>query len=485
MIKPSYNKVTDEIIEYLKDICGDNYVISDRDSMESYTHDELSPVEVKGEYPEVVVKPNSTEQISRIMNFADENKIPVTPMGGKTGLAGGMIPVYGGIGLSLERLNEKIEVDEDNLMVEVDAGVTMNDLYEAVEKKGLTIPIHPTTGDSQVGGTIAANAGGESTLKHGVMRDYVKGLEVVLPNGEILKLGGKLLKNNTGYSLMHLLIGSEGTLAIFTKAILRLYPSSEESKFIIVPFESGQSAIKTVSEMIKKGIMPVGIEYLERETIIRGQQKVNENWPCDIGEATLMIFVSGKNEDEILDKAQEIMQICQQRGAVDAFLAFKSKEIDKILKIRAGIAEVIQEGNVTGHRSGDLVVPPSKIAEMIDRARTIFFESNLEGIFYAFGHAGDGNVHIEGKLPDEGIIDWKEVKEVRDKWIQEAINLGGDITGEHGIGLIKKAELRKSKSEEEMRLMEGIKNLFDPNNIMNPGKIVPRDDEVEDKYIKI
>ncbi len=484
MYGSEYNKVTDKIIEGLKDICGEDYVIHDKDSMESYTHDELSTAEVKGEYPEVIVKPDSTEKISQVMKLANEKKIPVTPIGGKTGLTGGMIPVYGGIGLLLERLNKKIEVDEDNLMVEVDAGVTMNELYEAVEKKGLTLPIHPTTGDSQVGGTIAANAGGEATLKHGVMRDYVKGLEVVLPNGEILKLGGKLLKNNTGYSLLHLLIGSEGTLATITKAILRLYPSSEESKFIIVPFDSGQNAIKTVSDMMKKGIMPVGIEYLEKETITHGQKKVNENWPTEIGEATLMILVSGENEDEILEQAQKIMLICQERGAGEAFLATKRQEMEKIMKIREGIAEVIQEGNVTGHRSGDLVVPPSKIPELIDKAKKIFNESKLEGTFYAFGHAGDGNVHIEGKLPEEG-VDWNEVKKVRDKWIQEAIDLGGDITGEHGIGLIKKPELRKFKSKEELRLMEGIKKLFDPNNILNPGKIVPEDEEIERRYIKI
>ncbi len=484
MGKSDYNKVSEEIIEGLQDICGEDYVISDRDSMESYTHDELSPAEVKGEYPEVIVKPDSTEKVANIMKFANENKVPVTPIGGKTGLMGGMIPVYGGIGLSLERLNEDIEVDEDNLMVEVDAGVSMNELYEAVEKKGLTLPIHPTTEDSQVGGTIAANAGGEATLKHGVMRDYVKGLEVVLPNGEILNLGGKLLKNNTGYNLMHLLIGSEGTLGIITKAILRLYPSSEESKFILVPFDSGENAINTVSEMMRKGTIPVGIEYLEEETIKRGQEKVNEKWPSEIGEATLMILVSGETEDEILEQAQNIMEICQERGALDAFLATKSQEMDKIMKIREGIAEVIQEGNVTGHRSGDLVVPPSKIPELIDKARKIFNESDLEGTFYAFGHAGDGNVHIEGNLPEEG-VDWDEVKKVRDKWIQEAIDLGGDITGEHGIGLIKKPELRKFKDKEELRLMEGIKSLFDPNNILNPGKIVPEDKEIEDKYIKI
>ncbi|MFW6375756.1 MAG: FAD-binding oxidoreductase, partial [Thermoplasmatota archaeon] len=202
MLKSSkYNKVDESIIEELKDICGSDFVITDKDLMESYTHDELSPAEVEGEYPDILVKPDSSEKISEIMKLANENLIPVTPIGGTTGLMGGMIPVYGGIGLSLERLNKTIDVDEDNLMVEVDAAVSMEKLYDAVEEKGLTLPIHPTTEDSQVGGTIAANAGGEATLKHGVMRDYVKGLEVVLPDGEMIKIGGKLLKDNTGYSL--------------------------------------------------------------------------------------------------------------------------------------------------------------------------------------------------------------------------------------------------------------------------------------------
>nr|AGF93608.1 glycolate oxidase, subunit GlcD [uncultured organism] len=479
-----YNEVDDTIIDELKNICGSDFVITDRDMMESYTHDELSPAEVEGEYPDILVKPDSSEKVSKIMKLANESLIPVTPIGGRTGLMGGMIPVYGGIGLSLERLNRTIDVDEDNLMVEVDAGVSMEKLYDAVEEKGLTLPIHPTTEDSQVGGTIAANAGGEATLKHGVMRDYVKGLEVVLPDGEIIKIGGKLLKDNTGYSLLHLMIGSEGTLGIITKAVLRLYPSSEQSKFIIVPFESGENAISTVPEIIKSGITPAGIEYLERDTILSGEEKVNESWPTEKGEATLMIIVTGEEEDEILEKAQKIMEICEEKGAIDAFLATKRKEMEKIMKIREGIAEVIQEGNVTGHRSGDLVVPPSKIPEFIKKAREIFEDSQIEGTFYAFGHAGDGNVHLEGKLPDEN-VDWEKVKELRDRWIQTAIDMGGEITGEHGIGLIKKPELRKFKSPRMIQLMESIKKSFDPNNILNPGKIVSEDEEMEDKYIKI
>ncbi len=479
-----YNEVDEEIITELKEICDPDFVITEEDLMNSYTEDELSSAEVEGEYPDVLVKPDSSEKVSKIMELADENHIPVTPIGGKTGLTGGMIPIYGGIGLSLERLDDSIDVDEDNLMVEVDAGISMERLNEKVEEKGLTLPIHPTTEDSQIGGTIATNAGGEATLKHGVMRDYVKGLEVVLPDGEIMTLGGKLLKDNTGYSLLHLIIGSEGTLGIITKAILRLYPASEESKFVILPFESGESAISAVPEILRSGITPAGIEYLENETISSGEEKVDETWPAERGEATLMIIVTGEEENEILEKAQKIVEVCQEKGALDALLATKRKEMNKIMKIREGIAEVIQEGNVTGHRSGDLVVPPSKMPEFISKARGIFEESEVEGTFYAFGHAGDGNVHIEGNLGDED-IDWEKVKELRDRWIETAMDLGGEITGEHGIGLIKKPELRKFKSDKMIQLMEGVKQTFDPNRILNPGKIISQDEDKEEDHIKI
>ncbi len=482
--RPKYNEVDEEIINELENICGSDFVITDKDLMDSYTHDELSTAEVKGKYPEVLVKPNSSEKVSKIMRLASDNLVPVTPIGGKTGLMGGMIPVYGGVGLSLERLDDKVDVDEDNLMVEVAAGVPMEKLKEKVEEKGLTLPIHPTTEDSQIGGTIAVNAGGEATLKHGVMRDYVKGLEVVLPDGEIMELGGKLLKDNTGYSLLHLMIGSEGTLGIITKAILRLYPASEESKFVILPFESGENAINAVPEILRSGITPAGIEYLERETISSGEDKVGESWPAEKGEATLMIIVTGEEENEILEKAQKIMEVCQEKGALDAFLATKRKEMNKIMKIREGVAEVIQEGNVTGHRSGDLVVPPSKIPEFISKAREIFDESEVEGTFYAFGHAGDGNVHIEGNLPDED-IDWDEVESLRERWIETAVEMGGEITGEHGIGLIKKPELRKFKSDKMLQLMNGIKNTFDPDHILNPGKLISKDEEMEEEHIKI
>lgn len=486
MVKLDYEEVNKEIINKLENICGDEFVITEKTQMEDYKEDETPDTEIGCEYPDVLVKPKSAEEVSEIMKLADEKHIPVTPIGGRTGLSGGSVPVYGGIGLSIERINEKIEVDEDNLMVEVDAGVRMENLYEAVEEKNLALPIHPTTEDSQIGGSIATNAGGEVSMKHGVMRDYVKGLEVVLPNGKIIKLGGKLLKNNSGYSLLNLIIGSEGTLGIITRATLRLYPPSEKPRMVIIPFESRENAIKTVPEIVKSGIIPDGIEYIDGTSIMAGELYTGDEWPIEKGKATLIVLLSGRHEEEILEKGQEIVEICEKRNAIDTFLAMKDKEIDKIWGIRLGIPEAGLSGTIEGYEprwSSDMVVPPSKIPKFLERTEEILNEYSLDTLFGAFGHAGDGNVHVSALFKED--VDEKKVEEIREKWMEEAVKMGGSITGEHGIGIAKKEALRKYTDTEVLKLMEGIKELFDPNYILNPGKIVPETEEIEEKYCKL
>ncbi len=486
MSETEYGDMTEEIIEKLEEITGGDYVITDKNQMEDYKRDETPETEVEGCYPEVLVRPETTEEVSKIMKLANDEKIPVTPIGGRTGLAGGSVPIYGGIGLSLERINDTIEVDEDNMMVEVDAGVRMENLYEAVEEKGLALPIHPTTEDSQIGGSIATNAGGEVSLKHGVMRDYVKGLEVVLPDGEVIELGGKLLKDNAGYPLLHLFIGSEGTLGIITKAILRLYPPSEKPSMIIIPFESRDAAIETVPEIVKSGIIPDGIEYIDGTSIMAGELYTGDEWPTEKGEATLLVMLSGRHEDEILEKAQVIMEICEERDAIDTFLAMEDREIDKIWGIRLGIPEAGLSGTLEGYKpywSSDMVVPPSEIPTFLKRTEKILEETSLDTLFGAFGHAGDGNIHVSA-LFTEG-TDEEKIAEIREKWTEEAVELGGSITGEHGVGIAKKSSLQKYHSEEELELMKGIKELFDPNLILNPGKIVSVKEEFEQKFCKI
>ncbi len=486
MNESNYGEINQKFIEKLEQICGQEFVITDKKQMEDYKRDETPETEVEGCYPDVLVRPEKTGEVSEIMKIATENKIPVTPIGGRTGLAGGSVPIYGGIGLSLERINEKIDVDEENMMVEVDAGVRMEDLYDAVEDKGLALPIHPTTEDSQIGGSIATNAGGEVSMKHGVMRDYVKGLEVVLPNGEVIKLGGKILKNNAGYPLIQLLIGSEGTLGIITKATLRLYPPSENPKMITIPFESREAAIETVPEIIKSGIIPDGIEYIDGTSIMAGELYTGDEWPTEKGEATLLIMLSGRHEDEILEKAQEIMEICEERNAIDTFLAMEDREIDKIWGIRLGIPEAGLSGTIEGYKpywSSDMTVPPSKIPTFLKKTEEILKETSLDSLFGAFGHAGDGNLHVSALFKEDA--DREKIAEIREKWTEEAIKLGGTITGEHGVGIAKKSALEKYHSKEELKLMRGIKDLFDPNHILNPGKIVSENKDFEGKFCKL
>lgn len=486
MSKEEYGNVDKDLIKELEEVCGKDYVITNESQMEDYKCDETAISEVSGEYPNVLVKPGSTGEVSEIMRLANKRKVPVTPMGGRTGITGGTIPVYGGIGLSMERINT-INMDPDNLMVEAGGGVPMEDLYEAIEEEGLALPIHPTTEDSQVGGTVANNAGGESTLKHGVMRDYVKGLEVVTPTGKTLDLGGKLLKDNTGYSLLDLIIGSEGTLGVITKAVLRLQPPSSKPKIVTIPFNSRKKAIEAVPEIVRSGIIPQGIEYLEKEPLKKGEEEMGEKWPAEKGEASLMVMVSGEEEDRILERAQSVMDICEEKGAKDAFLATEKRDEERVMSVRQGMAEVVigsQEGlEKKSYWVGDYVVPPKRIPEFLEKAENVMEEIEPKAQFYTFGHAGDGNVHTFARVPDT--VSKEEALKIREKWIELAVDLGGAVTAEHGIGIVKKRDLRKFCDEEELRLMRDIKESFDPNMIMNPGKIVPETKEVEEKYVKI
>ena len=467
----TYNEVDEDVLKELKNIVGSNYVITDKDSMVDYKKDQSSSFSKVEKYPDVLIKPRTTEEISKIVRLANENMIPITPMGGKTGLVGGAIPIYGGIALSLERKNNDILVDEENIMVEVDAGVTMGDLYEAVEEKNLSLPIHPTTEDSFVGGTISTNASGENSLRHGLMRNYVKGIEVVLPNGEVINLGGKILKNNTGYSLLHLMIGSEGTLGIITRATLRLYPPSEKPRFVIVPFSKKEDAIKAVPEIIKKSILPDGIEYLEKKPIENSEKEANIKWPVEKGEATLMISISGMDENEILNKAEKIMTVCEENNAIDLFLATKTREVNNLIKIREVMGENPGMDDKVQYWDPDFSVPVSEIPTFLEKTREILENSSTNGEYYTYGHAGDGNIHTGAFFPEDDDID--EIKKVHERWIKVAIELGGSVSGEHGIGIFGISDLKKYRSEEELRLMKGIKKLFDPNNIMNPGKVIP------------
>ncbi|MEM2122258.1 MAG: FAD-binding oxidoreductase [Candidatus Bathyarchaeia archaeon] len=462
-----YAAVTGKIIEELTRIVGDGNVITDRSEMEPYSHDEMARDIAIVYCPDVVVKPGCTEEVSEIMRIANRVKVPVTPRGAGTGLSGGAVPVFGGILLSMERLNRILEVDEDNLMITVEAGASLMEIYEALKGTDLFFPPHPGDESAHIGGAVAANAGGARTVKYGVMRDFVKGGEVVLPTGEILKIGGNLMKNNTGYNLLHLLIGSEGTLGVFTKLVLRLLPKPKYTLILILSYEDVDDAVATVPEILRRGIIPLGIEYIEEDCIKPTEEMLGKKWPAK-GKAFLMVIVVGNSEEELYSECEEIANIGERRGALDVLLADRSDIQETIMDLRSNIYEGLKPETI---EILDVGVPPSSIAGFVKRVREIAAATGVSLRIY--GHAGDGNVHIHVMKTGLG-EDWRDkYSKVKEMIFQSGKSLGGVITAEHGVGAQKIRDLHYTLSEIEIELMKKIKEVFDPNHIMNPGKVIP------------
>ncbi|MCP8311770.1 MAG: FAD-binding oxidoreductase [Candidatus Methylarchaceae archaeon HK02M1] len=460
-----YGKVDENLIKELKSICGSEYVITDKDKMLGYRTDETIEAEkmLRVPFPDVVVKPRSMEEISELLKLSNKKRVPVTPRGGGTGLSGGVIPVYGGIVLSMENMNKIIEIDKENLMVVLEAGATLGDLYKAVGREGFFFPPHPGDEGAQIGGVIATNAGGARTLKYGTMRSFVKGMEVVLPTGEVLNLGGKFLKNNTGYAIMHLLIGSEGTLGVITKATLKLVPCSSAPMILVVPYSNRHDAIKTVLEILRGKVIPLGIEYMEREAMERSEEYLGRKWPTEKGEGCLMVMITGKDEDEIFSRSEYIMGICEANKALDVFMAEQKRDQENVMEIRSKMYEALKGDMMTLF---DITVPPGKMGEFMEKVEEV---SEKYGVSMpTYGHAGDGNVHVHLMKTDV-----KTCEKIKDELYEEGSRMGGVISGEHGIGLLRIGDLHLSRDKKEIELMRRIKKVFDPNFILNPGKIFP------------
>jgi len=449
----------------LEGIVGENWVVTERDLMEDYLKDETpDPICPSPAADVILVKPANTSEVSSILKLANRERIPVFPVGGRTGLVGGAVPDKPGIILSLERMN-KIEIDQDNLMAIAEAGVTLGDLIKAVEDAGMFFPPHPGDEGAHVGGLIATNAGGVRAVKHGIMRDYVKGIEVVLPTGEVLSLGGKLLKNNMGYNLMHLMIGSEGTLGVITKAVIKLYPKSKFSVTLLVPFNRRLDAINVVPKILQSGITPLAIEYVEEEEIEKAAEHLNEKWPVEEDKAQLIIILTGMNEDELFSECEEISEICQKNGALETVLAETRQEQDRVLKIRSNVYTALKPEMCD---ILDVTVPPSRLGDLMDAVDEIAKKYGAR--IPVYGHAGDGNLHAHIMKEDGREPEYSE--KMRKDIYKAGVSLGGVITGEHGIGKIRVKNLDLFLSKKEMELMKAMKSMFDPNNILNPGKVV-------------
>lgn len=462
-----YTEVDENILKRLTDIVGKSNVIISEDDRAEYAFDETPDLKF---LPEVVVKPSSAEEIADVMKVASEERIPVTPRGAGTGLSGGALPVCGGILMSMERMARIFEIDEDNLMVTTEPAVITGKLQEAVETLGFFYPPDPASLDScSIGGNIAEGAGGPRAVKYGVTGDYVRGLEVVLPTGEIITCGGKLVKDVTGYDLIGLLVGSEGTLGIVTKIVLQLLPLPKRKVDLLIPFHSLEAAARTVSEIIRNRIVPTAIEFMERDAIQHTERYLNKDIPFHDAEAQLLIEIDGHREAELEQDYETIGEIFLKNGAYDVFVAENSPAQRRLWEVRRSILEALKALSpiLCGE---DVVVPRMAIPPLITEVKRITKHHGFEAV--CFGHVGDGNVHIEILKRDADYDQWRGIlPQILEEIFDVVLGFNGMITGEHGIGFTKKKYLPKALGETQVELMKRLKRAFDPKTILNPGKI--------------
>ncbi len=433
---------------------------------EEYSHDELSGTEC---YPDIVVQVTSAHEVSEIMKYAFEHNIPVTPRGSGTGLVGAAVAVRKGIVIDLSRMNRFLELDEENLTITVEPGVLLMELSKYVEEHDLFYPPDPGEKTATIGGNINTNAGGMRAVKYGVTRDYVRGLEVVLPNGSIVDFGGKVVKNSSGYALKDLIVGSEGTLGIVTKAILKLLPLPKKNISLLIPFPTLEQAIRTVPLIIKSKSIPTAIEFMQRETIMDAEEFLGKKFPDNQSDAYLLLKFDGNSTEEVEASFEKVAQICLDQGALDILISDTEERDESIWKARGAFLEAIK-ASTTYMDEIDVVVPRNKVNEIVEFSHELQKKAGVR--IKSFGHAGDGNLHAYVLKDDLSEEEWeKRLTIAMDEMYKKARELKGQVSGEHGIGFAKKPYLRESLDAEILQIMNGIKKAFDPKNILNPGKI--------------
>ncbi len=461
-----YNKVNSEDLLKLKSISGEMNVIYGDDINPDYAHDELGGIE---RMPEVLIRVHSTEEISAIMKYAYEHTIPVTVRGSGTGLVGAAVPVEGGILLETTQMNKILRLDADTLTVTVQPGVLLMELAAFCEENDFLYPPDPGEKSATIGGNISTNAGGMRAVKYGVTRDYVRGLTVVMPNGEIIKLGGKIAKNSSGYSLKDLVIGSEGTLCIITEAILKLVPLPKVTVSLLVPFPDMKSAIEAVPKIFGSKVTPTAIEYMSRDTILFSESYLGKKFPDTKNDAYILLTFDGNTDEQVDADMRVVADLCLEIGALDVYIVDTEERKKAVWSARGAFLEAIK-ASTTEMDECDVVVPVNKIDEFIKFTHLLADEMKVR--IPSFGHAGDGNLHIyicRDELDDEK---WIEVlKTCFDRMYKKAEEMGGLVSGEHGIGYAKKEYLKNQYGFCQIELMKGIKDVFDPKNILNPGKI--------------
>ena len=462
--------ISPQIITELENLLGKENVFTDMDTRNVYGHDETEDYVFP---PSVVLKPGNTAEISEIMKLAHTHKIWVTPIGGRTGLSGGALAIREGIGLSLERLNKILEIDEQNLQVTTEPAVITQVLREAVAEKGLFYPPDPSSqGSCWIGGNVAENAGGARAVKYGVTKDYVLNLEVVLPTGEIIWTGANTLKNSTGYNLTQLMVGSEGTLGIITKIVMKLLPQNTHNVLMLVPFYEAKQACEAVSAIFRAGIVPSALEFMERDAIDWTLQFIHDlNVQVkDEVQAHLLIEVDGNYPDVLFAEAEKIMGVVEQFSIDEVLFADTEDQKNALWKMRRSVAEAVKANSI--YKEEDTVVPRYELPTLLEGIKTIGKKYGFKSVCY--GHAGDGNLHvniIKGEMSDEN---WNtEVTKGIREIFELTVSLKGTLSGEHGIGYVQKNYMDIAFPKIQLELMRNIKKVFDPNGILNPGKIFP------------
>ena len=470
----TYNKVTPELVEQLKEIVPGK-VYTGEDINEDFSHDEM-PIYGK-RLPDVVVDVTTTEEVAKVVKLCYENSVPVIPRGAGTGLTGAAVPVTDGVLINMAKMNKILEYDMENLVVRVEAGVLLNDLAQDAESKGLLYPPDPGEKFATLGGNVATNAGGMRAVKYGCTRDYVRAMKVVLPTGEVVTLGGKVSKTSTGYSLLNLMIGSEGTLGIITELTLKLIPKPKETISLIIPYENLNDCISTVPKFFLNHLQPQALEFMEKEIVEASENYLGKSvFPKEVEgqqvNAYLLVTFDGDDMESLENLTEVAAEIVLEAGAIDVLVADTPALKKDAWAARSSFLEAI-EAETKLLDECDVVVPVTEIANYVAFVNGL--EDNYGFKIKSFGHAGDGNLHIYACSNDMEEEEFKkQVDDFMETIYKKASELGGMISGEHGIGHGKMQYLAEFSGETNMRLMKGIKQVFDPKMILNPGKVCYR-----------
>ncbi|KZL91161.1 FAD-binding oxidoreductase [Clostridium magnum] len=464
--KNEYKKLDEKDVKFLVELLGEDRVFTGEDINEDFSHDELGGI---SRMPEVLVEALSTEEVSKIMTYAYENNIPVVARGSGTGLVGASVAIHGGIMISLAKMNRILEIDEENLTLTLEPGVLLMEIGKYVEEHDLFYPPDPGEKSATIGGNINTNAGGMRAVKYGVTRDYVRGLTVVLPTGKVIEVGGKVVKNSSGYSIKDLICGSEGTLGIITKAVLKLLPLPKKAISLLIPFPNLETAINTVPKIIKSKSIPTAIEFMQREVILAAEEFLGKKFPDNSSDAYLLLTFDGNSKEDIEKDYDKVAQICLAEGALDVYITDTDERKEVVWSARGAFLEAVK-ATTTEMDECDVVVPRNKVADFIKYTDDLQAQFDIR--IRSFGHAGDGNLHVYALRDDMTQEQWeKKLSEVFECMYKKSVELNGLVSGEHGIGYAKKPYLFEQYGDDYIELMKNIKLAFDPKNILNPGKV--------------